>query len=118
VDQDGRILASKERPASESSEVSKPEEDDIYDFEEALMRPRNPRGEASPAVANWRIRIGLYSADARFIRRQAFIQLALSILAVLALCLMAAYLLRMLSRFMELQKRHMRSAIRWVPSKD
>jgi signal transduction histidine kinase len=105
VDQYGHILASGRKASAELLETAKRDEQSIYDFEETLARPRNPRGEANPAVANWRIRIGLYSSDADFIRRQAYIQLALSCAAIVGLCLMTAYLLRMLNRFMELKSR-------------
>jgi signal transduction histidine kinase len=105
VDRDNHILAFKGGSSLEPSKIGKTYSRDIYDFEETLPRPRNPRGEASPAVADWRIRIGLYSSDADFIRRQAFLQLALSCVAIVTLFVLAAYLLRTLGRFMELKAR-------------
>ena len=74
-------------------------------FDEPLPQPRNPRNEISPAVAGWRMRIGLYSADADFIRQQAVLQLAVSCLAIIVLIMLSIYLLRMLNRYLEVKAR-------------
>jgi signal transduction histidine kinase len=105
VDRNGDILASKGESSLGPLDIEKTESRDIYDFEEVLTHPRNPRGEANPAVADWRIRIGLFSSDANFIRQQAFMQLALSCAAIVALLVLAAYLMRMFNRFLELKAR-------------
>jgi signal transduction histidine kinase len=77
----------------------------IYEFEEPLPQPRNPRPEGTHTSAKWRIRMGLYSADADFIQRMAFWQLTTTGLAIIALVVLATYLLRMLNRFLEMQYR-------------
>jgi signal transduction histidine kinase len=105
VDQNGNILASKGESSLGPAETEKTEGRDIYDFQETLAHPRNPRGEANPAVANWRIWIGLFSSDADFIRQQAFLQMAISCTAIIALLVLAAYVLRLFNRFLELKTR-------------
>lgn len=95
VDQNGQVLAQHGTAAAGGVRV----------FEEPLARPRNMRPEANPAVAGWRIRLGLYTSEADFIRRQAYLQLAISGLAVVALFVLAAKLVRTLDRFLELKVR-------------
>jgi two-component system sensor histidine kinase HydH len=56
-------------------------------------------------VAGWRLQIGLISSDTDFIRRQAFLQLAISSLAVIALVVLSVSLVRMLNRFLALRVR-------------
>jgi signal transduction histidine kinase len=104
IDQNGNILASAGKSPS-GPLAAAARNDDVYDFEELLGRPRNPRGEANPIVSGWRIRIGLYSSDADFVRRLAFLQLAVSGLAIAALIVLSAYLARMLNRFVEMRAR-------------
>ena len=94
VDKSGNILA---RHGSSAG--------DVFIFEEPLARPRNPRNESNPAVAGWRIRIGLYRSETNFIKRHAFLQLAISGLAVVALFLLSSSLIRMLGRFLEMKVR-------------
>jgi signal transduction histidine kinase len=74
---------------------------DVYVFEESLGHPRNPRND----VTGWRLQIGLLSSDTDFIRRQAFLQLAISGLAVIALVVLSVSLVRMLNRFLEMKMR-------------
>ena len=105
VGPNGNLLASKGDSSRGSLESTAEDNDDIYRFEELLGRSRNRQGVAHPSVAGWRIRIGLYSADADFIRRTAFMQLAVSGLAILALLGLLIYLLRMLNRFVEMKAR-------------
>jgi len=104
VDQNGKILAYKGFSAQipDAAQSSTP---DVYIFEEPLARPRNPRGEASPTVAGWRIRLGLYTTETKPIQQQAFLQLAISGLAVLTLIALLVSLIRMLNRFIELKAR-------------
>ena len=104
VDQSGNILAYKGSSA-EAPSVAEKSTSDIYIFEESLQRPRNPRNETSPIVAGWRLRIGLRSSDTDFISRQAFLQLAISGLAVVALIMLSAGLVHMLNRFLKLKVR-------------
>ncbi len=105
IDQSGNILANKGSSDSGNMENAAERDRDIYIFEESLSRPRNPRGEASPTVAGWRIRIGLYASDAEFIKSLAFSQLAVSGLAIIALIALSIFLLRMLHRFVEMKAR-------------
>ena len=98
VDQNGAVLA--RAPGQDRKAAG-----DVYMFEEPLARPRNPRSEAVPAVAGWSIRLGLYSSETDFIKRQALLQLSISALAVMALFILSASLVRMLSRFLELKVR-------------
>jgi signal transduction histidine kinase len=104
VDQSGNILAYK-GSSTQAPGVAEKKTSDVYIFEESLQRPRNPRNEMSPIVAGWGLRIGLRSADTDFIRRQAFLQLAISGLAVAALFLLSVSLFHMVNRFLELKVR-------------
>jgi signal transduction histidine kinase len=105
VDQNDNILAGEGTVSLESMRKPAALGGDIYNFEEFLSRPRNPRRETNPAVAGWRIRIGLYASDADFIKRLAFLQLAVSSAAIIALIALSVYLTRMLQRFLDLKTR-------------
>jgi|WetSurMetagenome_2_1015567.scaffolds.fasta_scaffold62765_1 signal transduction histidine kinase len=105
VDQNGNLLAGKGKSSRGPLETMAADDSDVYRFEELLGRSRNRQGVAHPSVTGWRIQIGLYSADADFIKRTAFMQLALSGLAILALLGLLYYLLRMLHRFVEVKAR-------------
>jgi signal transduction histidine kinase len=105
VDQNGNPLAGAGKLPMSFLEKAGTVANGIYYFEEMLPHPRNPRGEGGHATADWRIRVGLYSADADFIRRMAFLQLVVSGLAIVALVVLSIYLIRMLNRFIELKTR-------------
>ncbi|MBN1567837.1 MAG: hypothetical protein JXA73_08305 [Acidobacteria bacterium] len=105
IDQKGKILAGKGSNEIENLEYAGEGDAGIFIFEQSLSRSRNPRGEANPVVAGWRIRMGLYSSDADFIKRLAFSQLAVSALAILALIVLSIHLLRTLDRFIEMKAR-------------
>ncbi len=103
VDQSGSILAGiGSMPPGPLGDAAS-ENGGIFNFEEPLAPPRNPYGESNPGVAGWRVRIGLYSSDADFIRRQAFLQLSISSLAIVALVILSAYLTRTLNHFLEMK---------------
>lgn len=105
VDQSGNLLAGKGASLPGPLESEGVEDDEVYRFEEVLGRSRSRQGMAHPSVTGWRIRIGLYSASADFIGRTAFVQLALSGLAIMALLGLLVFLLRVLSRFVEMKAR-------------
>ena len=105
IDQNGNSLASVGQLPVGPRESAGTTKGNIYLFEEMLPRPRNPRGDGSHATAGWRIRAGLNTADAAFIRRMAFLQLFVSGLAIVALIVLSIYLIRMLNRFLELKAR-------------
>ncbi len=100
LDQSGNILAYK-GSSTAVPKVLPRTTNDIYVFEETLAHPRNPH----PEVTGWRLEIGLLSSDTDFIRRQAFLQLAISSLAVVALLVLSFGLIRMLNRFLEMKVR-------------
>jgi len=105
VDQKGNSLAAKgDSPPGPLSRATM-RDSGIYHFEESLSRPRNQRGEPAHSVAGWRIRIGLYSAEADFIGRLAYWQLLVACGAIIALIALSVYLMRMLHRFLELKER-------------
>jgi signal transduction histidine kinase len=105
VDQNGNLLAHAEKSLPGSSKTAENDDGEIYRYEALLGRPRNPRREPNPSVAGWRMRIGLYAADADFIRRLAYLQLGVSGLTIAVLIALSAYLMRMLHRFVELKVR-------------
>jgi signal transduction histidine kinase len=100
LDQSGNILAYKGSSAGIPSVLPKTSSE-LYVFEEPLAHPRNPHPEATV----WRLRVGLLSTDTDFIRRQAFLQLTISSLAVIALVVLSISLIRMLNRFLEMKVR-------------
>jgi signal transduction histidine kinase len=100
LDQSGNILAYKGSSAGIPSVLPKPTSE-VYVFEELLAHPRNPH----PEVTGWRLEVGLLSADTDFIRRQAFLQLTISSLAVIALVILSISLIHMLNRFLEMKVR-------------
>ena len=100
VDQSGNVLAYK-GSSPQVPKLAQKSTSDVYVFEEPLAHPRNPRNE----VTGWRQQIGLLSSETDFIRRQAFLQLAISGLAVIALLALSVSLLRMLNRFLALKVR-------------
>ncbi len=105
VDRNGSILASAGKPPFGPVGLREPGDGDVYVFEEALGRSRNARGEDASLVAGRSIRVGLYTSDADFIRRQAWILLAVSGAAIAALIVVSLCLMRMFSRFLELKMR-------------
>jgi len=105
VDQNGNSLAAIGDSSPGPLESARVRDSEIYQYEEPLTRPRNARGEPTHPVAGWRIRIGLYSSEADFIRRLAYWQLLVSGIAIIALVALSVYLMRMLHRFLELKAR-------------
>jgi two-component system, NtrC family, sensor histidine kinase HydH len=100
IDQNGKILANVGQ-----TDTSAGMKEGVYLFEERLPQHRNQRDQGIHAAADWRIRIGLNTAAADFIRRMAFLQLILSGLAIAALLVLSCYLIHMLNRFLELKER-------------
>jgi signal transduction histidine kinase len=78
---------------------------DIFNFDQTLTTPGNPRNDGSPLIAGWRLRVGLYTSDADFIQRLAITQLAVSGLVIVALIALSIYLVFMLNRFLEMKAR-------------
>ena len=75
----------------------------VSDF--PLASPRQmPRGVDS-ATAGWRLRLGLNTAAADFIRTQAVVHVAVTCIAVVALAAVSFYLLLTLGRFVDLKAR-------------
>jgi signal transduction histidine kinase len=105
IDQNGNVLARMGQAPGVRTDTPGTLKNNIYIFEELLPRSRNPRGEAIHAATGWRIRVGLKTEDANFIKRMAFLQLILSGLAIAALIVLSIYLIRMLNRFLELKGR-------------
>jgi signal transduction histidine kinase len=100
VGPEGRILAS----AGDAGAIADPGPD-LFLFEDALGHPRRGRREASPGMNDWKMRIGLYTSSADFIRRLALLQLAISAMAVLIILGLTFFLLRTLDRFLKLKAR-------------
>ncbi len=105
VDQSGRLLAGKGESSLGPLESAAAADGGIHKFEVRLGSFRSRQGAAHPSVAEWRIQIGLYSADADFIRRTAYVQLALAGTAIIVLLGLLMYLLHMLDRFMAMKAR-------------
>jgi signal transduction histidine kinase len=103
VDQNGNALAGIGQLPVGLSKAAGTTANGIYYFEEMLPHPRSSHSEGGHGTSGWRIRMGLKTTDADFIRRMAFSQLIVSGLAIAALIALSVYLMRMLSRFMELK---------------
>ncbi len=100
VGPDGRTLAS----AGDAGAILDPGPD-LFVFEDALGHPRRARREPRPGMSGWKMRIGLYTSSADFIRRLALFQLAISAMAVLIILGLTFFLLRTLDRFLNLKAR-------------
>jgi two-component system, NtrC family, sensor histidine kinase HydH len=105
TDQNGNHLAGAGKLPVPPLKTAGTAADGIYYFEEMLPHPRNPRGDGGHSAAGWRVYIGLYSADADFIRQMAFLQLIVAGLAMVVLVVLSLYLISMLNRFLELKAR-------------
>ena len=86
----------------------------LYVYEAGLAMPRMGMGGGGPGgmvhrVSPLRIRVGMYSSSADFIRWQAIIHLAINSVAIVTLIALSRYLLRTLNRFLQL-KAHEESA--------
>jgi signal transduction histidine kinase len=120
VDESGEVLASAgERFASVFSAPAgfvRSQATELFVYESALATPRMGMGpgmgggvgmgpgmgrRASPR----RLRIGIYSSSADFIRWQAIIQLMMNGVAIVTLLMLAYYFLRTLHRFLQLKGR-------------
>jgi signal transduction histidine kinase len=75
----------------------------VHDFQ--LAGARQGMAGAQSQVASWRLRVGLYAEEARFIRSQVWIQLIVTFVAIVALLLLSGYLLRALRHYVEFQRR-------------
>lgn len=105
VDGNGRVLADAGKSPFEPNGEDASDDGEVFRFEQMLERARSGRGEENSLIAGWRLRIGLYSADADFIRRRAWILLAVTGSAVVALVVISLCLIRMINRSLELKMR-------------
>lgn len=105
VDQNGKMLAGKGNPSLGSLEAVVCGSPRLYVHDLPLAGSRGPRSGISPMIAGWRLRIGMDTAGANFIRRQAVIQVMISILAIIMLIVLSRYLVRMINGFLELKAR-------------
>jgi signal transduction histidine kinase len=104
IDHSGSLLAGKGK-ASLGPLSKAIGNKDIYPFDQSLARPGNPRSDGNPLIEGWRLRVGLETSDADFIKRLAISQLAVSGLAIAALVGLSVYLLYVFNRFLEMKAR-------------
>jgi signal transduction histidine kinase len=108
-DREGKVVASRSRlgiaalaaPVGFSADQGR----SLYTLDYPLLSPRQFQGESSPPISGWHMRIGLYTSDADYIHRQAAIQIAVNMAAILMLSLLTFALLRTLRRFLMLRAR-------------
>ncbi len=107
VDASGKVLAGKGdlRPELLSLPVGTVQGDGVYVFDFPLVAPGQSHMGTVPMVAGWRLRIGIFTSAAEFIRRQALLQAVITAIAIGVLLLLTIYLVRMLRRFVVLQAR-------------
>jgi signal transduction histidine kinase len=120
VDDSGNVLASEgDRFASIFSSpagFARSQATELYVYESVLAVPRMGMGPGMGGGAGMgpgmgrralprRLRVGIYSSAADFIRWQAVIQLAMNGVAIIALIVLARYFLRTLRRFLLLKAR-------------
>ena len=58
-----------------------------------LMTPQQSHTDMATPISGWSLHIGLFASPADFIRRQAFVHLAVTGMAIAALLVLAYYLL-------------------------
>jgi signal transduction histidine kinase len=75
----------------------------VSDF--PLASPRQMSRGADSATAGWRLRLGLNTAAADFIRTQAVVHVVVTCIAIVALVAVSYYLLLTLGRFVDLKAR-------------
>jgi len=105
VDQSGGVLAGMGAPSLTHRDFAGSAGKGIYIFDLPLAATRMPRSGLNQQVQGWRLRVGLHTSAADFIRRQAWIHLSVSGVAAVVLLTLALFLLRMLERFLELKTR-------------
>jgi signal transduction histidine kinase len=105
VDQSNAVLAGKGLPSIPRWQFAKDMNPALFIFDLPLAPNRGMRGGMNPQIQGWRLRLGLQTSEADFIRRQAFTHLAVSGIAVLLLLVLSVYLVRTLRRFLDLKKR-------------
>ncbi len=105
TDQDGRLLAGKGGVASGAPGYSDLSGLQVFVVDVPIASPRMSHFGAGPAQSGWHLRVGVYASAADSIRRQALIELAVTLAAIAMLLLLAFSLLRTLRRFLELKTR-------------
>jgi signal transduction histidine kinase len=117
-DREGNVVASRSRLGntvfSAPAGFSNNQGASLYVLDYPLISPRQFQGGSTLSVSGWRMRIGLNTSEADFIRRQAILQIAVTVAAILMLSLLTFALLRTLRRFLALRvreqsERHLKS---------
>jgi signal transduction histidine kinase len=108
-DRAGTVLASRSKLGdavlSASAGLTSDQGTRLYILDYPLVSPRQFQAGPSQSISSWRMRIGLYTSDADFIYRQAAIQIAVTVVAILILSLLTFALLRTLKRVLWLRAR-------------
>ena len=109
VDASGRILAFAGATPRETADAApgfvRSQGSELFVVDYPIGSGRSGRMSQESAMPARQLRVGLYANAADFIRRQAYLELLVSAVAIAALLLLAFYLLRTLDRFLELKVR-------------
>ncbi len=105
IDQEGRLLAAKGEVPSSASGYATIAGKGIYIVELPIATPRMTHFGSAHPEGGWRLRVGVYTSAADSIRRQALIELAVTLAAILMLLVLGFSQLRMLRHFLELKTR-------------
>ncbi|MEW6127265.1 MAG: ATP-binding protein [Acidobacteriota bacterium] len=105
TDQTGKVLAQAGKVGDEVSTTRETYVNrngvSLFLFQESVPVLQHP--ESAIPSGQWTIHLGLYTAPASFITRQAYIYLMVVCLAILSMILLALYFLKMLRRFLALK---------------
>lgn len=109
VDASGRILAFAGATPREIADAGPgfhwSQGSELFVVDYSIGSGRAGRIPQEIGAAARQLRVGLYANAADFIRRQAYVQVGVSAVAIAALVLLTSYLLGTLSRFLELKAR-------------
>ncbi len=105
IGQDGRPLAARGSLPSAKEGFATLEGREIYIVELPVATPMMTHAGMGHQEAGWRLRIGVYTSAADSIRRQALIELGVTLAAIAMVLVLAFSLLRVVRRFLELKAR-------------
>ncbi len=103
--QEGRALATAGETSTATSGFAMVGERSVFVFDLPLGSPGQMHAGIGPMIAGWHLSVGVYTSEAESFRRQAYVHLAVTGVAIGALLFLAVSLLRTLRRFLDLKAR-------------
>ncbi len=102
---DGRTLASAGQTSAATSGFATVGGNSVFVFDLPLSPPGQMHAGMSPMIGGWHLSVGIRTSEADSFRRQAYLHLAVTGIAIGTLLLLAGSLLRTLRRFLDLKAR-------------